>query len=329
MSHKIGDIVKIRQWEDMEKDKNFKQTSRDLVCPISVHFVPYMKKYCGKSFRILEIVGKEHYFVDTEDEYKWSFSEYMFEKEEFVPTHIVVNNGETYSSYTDMAIRLGAKNWKEDYNPPNGTVVTFITKNPDGPHCLVIDSNGDEIIIGIEGLKETKKTFEGIVLKAVNGYYGSSPFVKFKTDKSEIITTTKEIKTMNVLERMADSSLNKELEAAGIAGLPENIQEALKEQLADEAKVAAKSAAKEIMTTFKAHDQSVEYLVKELRNIRKREQGLKDEIEALNRAKAYGIETNNFIPLAIMTGNLYSHQVDNKDLVSIPKDWKPVEKKAE
>ena len=70
---KIGDKVKIRQWDDMEKEFGL-----DTFGSINVrfHFPEGMRKYCGKVMTITDIWGDNY---TLEGARSWSFSEDMFE----------------------------------------------------------------------------------------------------------------------------------------------------------------------------------------------------------------------------------------------------------
>lgn len=46
--YKVGDIVQIRQWDDMAEE--FGTTIHGSIACRSWHFVEEMKKYCGKSY---------------------------------------------------------------------------------------------------------------------------------------------------------------------------------------------------------------------------------------------------------------------------------------
>lgn len=156
--------------------------------------------------------------------------------------------------------------------------------------------------------------------------YESSPY-QFAGEvlKPAYIKTTpqkKETSTMsNAIIRLADSQLNKQIEDFG--GLSLDIKDALADLQAQERKESAQAAAKEIVDVLKLSNIQIEYQVGFIRDARRQEEAAKKKIEAVNRAKAYGLETNNFIPLGILVGEIYPHHVHNKDLIEVPKDWQP------
>lgn len=142
-----------------------------------------------------------------------------------------------------------------------------------------------------------------------------------------VSTPKKEEETMSntAIIRLADSQLNKEIEDFG--GLSLDIREALTNLQAEERKQSAQDAAKVVMQYLKDASDRIEDNVDSIRSARRQEEAAKKSIDRINRAKAYGLETNNFVPLGVMLGRIYEHNVDNKDLLKIPEGWEP--KKAE
>lgn len=139
---------------------------------------------------------------------------------------------------------------------------------------------------------------------------------------------------INVLNiaRLADKELLNEFSTAGVTGLPDDIQAALNEQLAEDAKARAKAAASEIIKLFRKADEVIEHSVLATRNYRaalKREKAFRDKI---NRAKAYGVASRNFIPLAILLNQANKNQLlaagVNPNLFEVPSDFQ-VEESAE
>jgi hypothetical protein len=134
-------------------------------------------------------------------------------------------------------------------------------------------------------------------------------------------TTSKETSTMNAIIRLADSQLNKEMEEFG--SLQPDIQEALVEMQEEAKKTAAKSAAAEVMKLLEQSNKSIETFVTGIRTLRKQIDNNKAAIETWARAKGYGLETSNFIPLAILAGQIHVSAVENQDLTKVPEGWKP------
>ena len=85
----IGDIVRIREWEDMEEVFGLSP-----IGDIETKFLPFtkfMKPLCGKELKIQRVnnaFGLLFYFLEDENViYKWGFTEEMFEREseEYIP----------------------------------------------------------------------------------------------------------------------------------------------------------------------------------------------------------------------------------------------------
>ena len=134
--------------------------------------------------------------------------------------------------------------------------------------------------------------------------------------------------TVKSLLDLANVKANDDLTNFG-SKLPANIRKALEEELADEADVAARSAAKEIVNLLKASEVIADSEVVNIRSLRRRAKVKKANLVQLERAKQYGLETNNFIPLALLCGAAtifeVTHNMEGKaeQLLNIPKDWEP------
>jgi hypothetical protein len=145
-------------------------------------------------------------------------------------------------------------------------------------------------------------------------------------------TVTKGTSTMsNAIIRLADSNLNKEITDFG--GLSLDLKDALAELQTEERKHASKAAAKEILDTINLADSRIESYVGNIQTLRRNIETSKSNIREVNKAKAYGLATNNFVPLGVLVGTVDQYSVYNKDLLKIdesklPADWdkKPSEK---
>lgn len=102
------------------------------------------------------------------------------------------------------------------------------------------------------------------------------------------------------LVRLADKGLASELAEYG--SFSPDIQEALKQEMEEEKKKAAQTAAKEIIKLVKTADNRIEQNVLNIRRLRKKEKELKKEMEAISDAKAIGMKSSNFVPLALAVG---------------------------
>ena len=78
MKYKVGDMVQIRQWDDMEREFGIKRGNID--CCFS--FVPEMREFCGRKMKIISFgrdpLGEMNFALANGR--GWSFSEDMFEK---------------------------------------------------------------------------------------------------------------------------------------------------------------------------------------------------------------------------------------------------------
>lgn len=138
--------------------------------------------------------------------------------------------------------------------------------------------------------------------------------------------TNKEYKmvriNVNSLLKLADKSYAEEVASHG-GSLPTLLQEALQEQLKAREKDAANQAASEIIALLGNAEQAVETQVKSIRRSRELIAQSKAQLEKIARAKAYGLETSNFLPLVHALGLSY-HTQENFDakLLEVPADWK-------
>lgn len=112
-----------------------------------------------------------------------------------------------------------------------------------------------------------------------------------------------------------------------LASMPIQLREALEEQRKQESKDAYAKAAKLILCIYKDSEKSIAEEVQTIRNARAKEQAAKDKIAKIKRAKAYAEATNNYLPLAYLSGYLqFSNDIDKSKLM-VPADWvSPVDK---
>ena len=76
--YKIGEVVQIRQWDDMAKEFGV-DSSGGIRC-IPCGFVKEMKKYCGKRLIIVAISYSANNYYYLNDAPTWTFTSDMFEK---------------------------------------------------------------------------------------------------------------------------------------------------------------------------------------------------------------------------------------------------------
>lgn len=114
-----------------------------------------------------------------------------------------------------------------------------------------------------------------------------------------------------------------------LASMPIQLREALEEQRKQESKDAYAKAAKLILCIYKDSEKSIAEEVHAIRNARAKEQAAKDKIAKIKRAKAYAEATNNYLPLAYLSGYMqFSNDIDKSKLM-VPADWVPPVEKAE
>ena len=73
--YKVGDKVRVRQWDDMAKEYGVNYSGDILSHGM---FTSEMRKYCGKNVNISHI-GKRGYYMIKEDNGNWDWSDDMFE----------------------------------------------------------------------------------------------------------------------------------------------------------------------------------------------------------------------------------------------------------
>lgn len=74
--YKVGDIVQIRQWDDMAEE--FGTTIHGSIACRNWYFVKEMKKYCGKKLQIGMRSFNDAYHLDGAS--YWIFTSEMFKK---------------------------------------------------------------------------------------------------------------------------------------------------------------------------------------------------------------------------------------------------------
>jgi len=132
------------------------------------------------------------------------------------------------------------------------------------------------------------------------------------------------------IKRLADNSLSAELNAAGVAEmLSDDLKEALKEQIDEERSANVKAAAREIIEIIRKSEEHITAHVLSIRDLNRLIATHKAKIEELNRARAYGSETQNFLPLATLVVSGFSEQmelasgIEDEAQLRVPADFKP------
>lgn len=114
-----------------------------------------------------------------------------------------------------------------------------------------------------------------------------------------------------------------------LASMPVQLREALEEQRKQESKEAYAKAAKLILQLYKESEETIYAEVQIIRDARAKEQAAKDKIARTRRAKAYAEATNNYLPLAYLTGYLVGGGAFDKSKLTVPADWTPTVENTE
>lgn len=78
MEFKVGDVVRIRQWDDMLNEYG-KDSDGDIVCSHNTIFCSSMKYLCGKIFIIEGFDDEQIYGLDEADKDGWKIIPEMLE----------------------------------------------------------------------------------------------------------------------------------------------------------------------------------------------------------------------------------------------------------
>lgn len=79
MRYKVGDKVRVRQWDDMAKEFGFTNSNEYYIDIPDCTFLDRMKKFCGSVVTISNIVcGDSRYLIEEDDE-DWYWVDEMFE----------------------------------------------------------------------------------------------------------------------------------------------------------------------------------------------------------------------------------------------------------
>lgn len=149
MKYKVGDKVRVRQWDDMAKEYGFiNSVKRDIDIP-GCTFVNSMKKFCGSVVTISNIVSDNSIYLIKEDGYLWYWTNDMFEN--------------MYYSCADKII----KDIQEDYDevfksilpkyPKHNDMLDIFTKIPKGEIKITAEETKEMVKKNIETEIEKKK----------------------------------------------------------------------------------------------------------------------------------------------------------------------------
>lgn len=83
MKYKIGDKVRVREWNDMVNEYGMSDDG-DIPVTLAINFIKEMSTFCGDTFTISEINGDEYSLSGDEDEF-------IFTNEMLLPVHDEIN----------------------------------------------------------------------------------------------------------------------------------------------------------------------------------------------------------------------------------------------
>lgn len=133
----------------------------------------------------------------------------------------------------------------------------------------------------------------------------------------------------SILVKLAQADTQDEF-TENLSSMPPQLREALEEQRRQESKEIYTAAAKLILRLYKDAEERTAYQVETIRKAREAERTAKDKIAKIKRAKAYAEETNNYLPLALLTIGLNHGEHIAGDKLFVPLDWvEPVVEKPE
>lgn len=69
MKYKVGDKVKVREWDDMVEEFG---TDEDDDIDCNLCFVKDMKEYCGKEMTISRVLTSHYVLEEDEGEFAWT-----------------------------------------------------------------------------------------------------------------------------------------------------------------------------------------------------------------------------------------------------------------
>ena len=156
----------------------------------------------------------------------------------------------------------------------------------------------------------------------------NSLFANSGKSREQVVPTLKEkqMSRFNVETLMALANIKNDDEFAKYDALPANLQEVLKRKLKEQEEKRLEDAADSIVHILNSTEDAIAARVDRIRELRRSVERLKAEIGEIERAKAFGMETQNFVPLAAGLGMV---SLMTKGAV-IPAEWtaKTATKKA-
>ena len=103
--------------------------------------------------------------------------------------------------------------------------------------------------------------------------------------------------------------------------LPNNLKDALKRKFEEQEKNRVEAAADTVLELLNRTEININDRVARIRELRREVDRLKGDIGKLETAREYGMETQNFIPLASVNG--VSIPMEQQELLMVPSTFKP------
>lgn len=103
MRYKVGDKVRVRQWDDMAKE--FYVNDRGDIFVGGYYFVNKMKQFCGKVYKVcrMNLYGENSYLLNSEDEILyWLFTDGMLEDVNPLQFHVSSSTLETEDTIWEL-----------------------------------------------------------------------------------------------------------------------------------------------------------------------------------------------------------------------------------
>ena len=79
MKYKVGDKVRVRQWDDMVKEYGLFDGLEKVICTPGYFFTNDMKKFCGSVVTISNIISDDSRYLIKENDQNWFWTDEMFE----------------------------------------------------------------------------------------------------------------------------------------------------------------------------------------------------------------------------------------------------------
>lgn len=188
---KVGDRIRIKSWEQMEKEYGLDESGHIDIMP---YFVTGMKNLCGKEAIIKSIESKNE-FTKLEDlvdhsTYFWNFCSKMFEHVSTRDTNFKVGDKVRIRDWEDMKKEFGVENLEDGENIPCKYSFTSKMKHLCGRTVVLEKINSDGFIF-LSNWSDNSDT----------GWSFSTDMIeKIKEDKQEINTYRKENEVISELK---------------------------------------------------------------------------------------------------------------------------------